>query len=193
MHFQGVVGNRLKTVIIVILVIMVKSEENFEDMYVDRTLQSNGWNSCLIFLTPRILSLGPKASHLGWGVCFSSIARDRHHNRFLPHPFQFIIHQSTYHSSFLIFSWMVVQPLWTLASLQFRDLFTDGMTPWTGDQPVARPLPEHRINAYRHPCLEWDSSARASEDSSCLILLGYRDRQTIIRWCKIQQNGRIAK
>jgi hypothetical protein len=30
-------------------------------------------------------------------------------------------------------------------SLQFLDLFqTIGRTPWTGDQPVARPLPTHR-------------------------------------------------
>jgi hypothetical protein len=35
-----------------------------------------------------------------------------------------------------------------------------GRTPWTGDQPVARPLPTHRINVHRHPCLEWDSNPR---------------------------------
>jgi hypothetical protein len=34
-------------------------------------------------------------------------------------------------------------------SLQFLDLQTVGRTPWTGDQPA-----EHRINEYRHPCLE---------------------------------------
>jgi hypothetical protein len=28
--------------------------------------------------------------------------------------------------------------------LQFLDLYTVGRTPWTGDQPVARPLPTHR-------------------------------------------------
>jgi hypothetical protein len=27
---------------------------------------------------------------------------------------------------------------------QFHDLYTDGRIPWTGDQPVARPLPTHR-------------------------------------------------
>jgi hypothetical protein len=26
---------------------------------------------------------------------------------------------------------------------QFLNLYTDGRTPWTGDQPVARPLPTH--------------------------------------------------
>jgi hypothetical protein len=35
--------------------------------------------------------------------------------------------------------------------IQFRNhFFTDGRTPWTSDQPVARPLPKHRINAYTH-------------------------------------------
>jgi hypothetical protein len=46
----------------------------------------------------------------------------------------------------LIHSSMALQPVdgpWPL--LQFRNLFyTVGRTPWTGDQPVARPLPAHR-------------------------------------------------
>jgi hypothetical protein len=41
---------------------------------------------------------------------------------------------------------MALQPFvgpWPL--LQFRNLFyTDGRTPWTSNQPVARPLPTHR-------------------------------------------------
>jgi hypothetical protein len=45
-----------------------------------------------------------------------------------------------------IHSLMAQQPFigpWPL--LQFRNLFyTDGRTPWTSDQPVARPLPTHR-------------------------------------------------
>jgi hypothetical protein len=32
--------------------------------------------------------------------------------------------------------------LWTLAA--FLSLYTVGRTPWTGDKPVARPLPTHR-------------------------------------------------
>jgi hypothetical protein len=49
---------------------------------------------------------------------------------------------------------------------QFLNLYTVGRTPWTGDQPVARPLPTHRttqqrINAHRHPCLECDSNPRS--------------------------------
>jgi hypothetical protein len=39
-------------------------------------------------------------------------------------------------------------------------LYTVDRTPWTGDQPVARPLPTHRtthrINAHKHPCFQWD-------------------------------------
>jgi hypothetical protein len=35
---------------------------------------------------------------------------------------------------------LALQPL----IFQFRDHFTDGRTPWTGDQLVARPLPKHR-------------------------------------------------
>jgi hypothetical protein len=43
---------------------------------------------------------------------------------------------------------------WGPVLFQFRNVFyTDGKTPWTGDQPVARPLPtqnntKHRINVY---------------------------------------------
>jgi hypothetical protein len=39
---------------------------------------------------------------------------------------------------------MALQPfaLWSL--FQFLNLYTVGTTPWTGDQPVARPLPTYR-------------------------------------------------
>jgi hypothetical protein len=63
-----------------------------------------------------------------------------------------------------IHSSMILQPFvrpWPL--LQFRNLFyTDGRTPWTSDQPVARPLPTHRTTqtqnkrTHRRPYLEWD-------------------------------------
>jgi hypothetical protein len=36
-------------------------------------------------------------------------------------------------------------PFWSIGLIsQFLDHFTDGRTPWTGDQLVARPLPIHR-------------------------------------------------
>jgi hypothetical protein len=47
----------------------------------------------------------------------------------------------------------------------FLILYTVGMTPWTGDQPVARPLPTHRIDAHRHPCLEWHSVRSCSAET----------------------------
>jgi hypothetical protein len=50
-------------------------------------------------------------------------------------------------------------------SFTFLILYTVGRTPWTGDQPVARPLRterhKHRINAHSHPCLDWDWNLRS--------------------------------
>jgi hypothetical protein len=44
-----------------------------------------------------------------------------------------------------IFVSLELQPPWALASaFQFYDHFTDGRTPWTSDQLVARPLPKLR-------------------------------------------------
>jgi hypothetical protein len=48
---------------------------------------------------------------------------------------------------------MALKPLWTSSAFQFLNLYTVGRTPWTGDQPVVRQLPTHRINAHRYPCL----------------------------------------
>jgi hypothetical protein len=46
---------------------------------------------------------------------------------------------------------LAVQPPWALASdFQFHNHFTDGRTPWTSDQLVAKPLPKHRINVYTY-------------------------------------------
>jgi hypothetical protein len=45
---------------------------------------------------------------------------------------------------------------WPLFS--FVILYTVGSTFRTGDRPVARPLPIHRTNVHRHPCLKWDSN-----------------------------------
>jgi hypothetical protein len=53
---------------------------------------------------------------------------------------------------------MALQPfvgLWPL--FQFVNLYTVGRTPWTGDQPVAGPLPTHRTtqtqNKRRQTCM----------------------------------------
>jgi hypothetical protein len=51
--------------------------------------------------------------------------------------------------------------------LCFTIIFTDGRTPWTGDQPVASPLPKHRINTYTHQtsmlCVGFEHTIPASE------------------------------
>jgi hypothetical protein len=46
-------------------------------------------------------------------------------------------------------------------------LYTVRKTPWTGDRPVVRPLPTHRINAHTdiHALSEWDSSPRSQRSS----------------------------
>jgi hypothetical protein len=73
---------------------------------------------------------------------------------------------------------------------QFPDLFTIGRTPWTSDQPITVPLPKHRTAQTQNKHIytrnihdlsgirTHDHSVRASEHSSCLRPLGYRDRQT---------------
>jgi hypothetical protein len=87
---------------------------------------------------------------------------------------------------------MALQPhvgSWLLFS--FLILYTDGRISWTGDQPVARPLPKHRTTQTQNKRMHtpnihvlsgiWshDHSVRASEDNSCLRPRGYRDRQPV--------------
>jgi hypothetical protein len=73
------------------------------------------------------------------------------------------INYVNYSFSFPVALQLFVGP-WLLFS--FLILYTVGRTPWMGVQPVARPLStqreqKHRINAHRHPQLEWDSNPRA--------------------------------
>jgi hypothetical protein len=66
--------------------------------------------------------------------------------------------------------------------------YTEGRTPWTSDQPVARPLPTHRTtqtqnkHTHRYPCLEWDSnhdpSVRGIVDNSCFQPRGHFNRRS---------------
>jgi hypothetical protein len=88
---------------------------------------------------------------------------------------------------YFFFHWLY-SPLgpWPLL-FQIHDHFTDGRTPWTGDQPVARPLPKHRTTQTQNKHIHTlnihalcgirthDPGFRASEDSTCLRSLGYRD------------------
>jgi hypothetical protein len=85
---------------------------------------------------------------------------------------------------------MALQPFvgpWPL--FQFLDpIYRVSGTPWTGDQPVARPLPTHRttqtqnnnrdIHAFSG-ILTYDPSVRATEDSSCLRPRGHCDRHEV--------------
>jgi hypothetical protein len=82
-----------------------------------------------------------------------------------------------------------LQPFVGLRPLfQVFDLIHSRCTPWTGDQPVARPLPKHRIRTDFHAS-SWipthDPSVRASEDSSCLRPRGHSDRQDLLLPYKI--------
>jgi hypothetical protein len=57
-------------------------------------------------------------------------------------------------------------------------LYIVGRTPWTRYQPIARPIPTHRMNAHtdNHASSEiqtHDPSVRANEDSSCLTPHGH--------------------
>jgi hypothetical protein len=53
-----------------------------------------------------------------------------------------------------------------------------------GDQTVARPLPTqnntNRINAHRHPCLEWDMSPRSQNSSERRQTVHALDRAAIV-------------
>jgi hypothetical protein len=68
-----------------------------------------------------------------------------------------------------IYLW-VYSPLLDLGCFSVsRSSYTVGRTPWTGDQPVSRPLPAHRAaltqnKLHRYPCHEWGSNPR----SQCL-------------------------
>jgi hypothetical protein len=80
-------------------------------------------------------------------------------------------------------------PFLDLGHFQFLNLYTVSRTPWTGDQPVARPLPTHR-----HPFLEWDSNPQscvwAGEDSACLRLQSHCDRCNVdIRGINIKRGA----
>jgi hypothetical protein len=92
----------------------------------------------------------------------------------------------------LYFISLALQPPWALDSaFHFHDHFTDGRNPWTRNQLVPRPLPKHRTtqtqNKHIHTpnihALCWirthDPSFQASENSSCLRPLGYRDRRIV--------------
>jgi hypothetical protein len=90
-----------------------------------------------------------------------------------------------------------IATLWYRGFFFHSDYFTDGRSPWTSDQLVARPLPTHRTtqtqNKYIHiPNIHalcgirtHDPGFRASEDSTCLRSLGYPDRHLVLPFNKL--------
>jgi hypothetical protein len=88
---------------------------------------------------------------------------------------------------------LVLQPPWALAfDFYFHGYFTDGRTPCTSDELVARFLPKHRTTQTQNEHIHipnihtlcgiriYDPGFRASEDSTCLRPLGYRDWQEVL-------------
>jgi hypothetical protein len=73
-------------------------------------------------------------------------------------------------------------PPWNFRFTSVTRYSTVDRTPWTGDQLIARPLPAHTtqtqtLNIHAQSGIQTHcSGVRASEDSSCLRLLVYRDR-----------------
>jgi hypothetical protein len=74
---------------------------------------------------------------------------------------------------------------WALAAFQFLNLYILGRTPWTGDQPVARPVPTDRTTQTQNkrtqtsvprigfeptiPVLERTKTVHASDRSATVI------------------------
>jgi hypothetical protein len=80
-------------------------------------------------------------------------------------------------------------------SFSFLILYAVCRARWR-DQPVARPLPTHRINTHRHLCLEWGSNTRSQcssgEDCSCLRPRGHCDRLAFERAKTVHALDRAA-
>jgi hypothetical protein len=76
--------------------------------------------------------------------------------------------------------------------------YTDGRTPWTVDQPVARPFPTHRTTQtqnkriHKHPYVEWDANPRSQRSSERRQFMPYTARplwsaQFVVRTGKSNQ------
>jgi hypothetical protein len=81
-------------------------------------------------------------------------------------------------------------------------LFTDGRTPWTGDQLVARSVPKHRTTQTKKnahtlqtsmPWVGFETTIPASERAKTVHRpLGYRDRHLDRNYFRIQQRIRLC-
>jgi hypothetical protein len=71
-----------------------------------------------------------------------------------------------------------LQPSWALASdFPFHDYFTEDRTPWTRDQLVARPLPNHRTTQTQNKHIHIPNIHTLCGIRTRLSPLGYRDRR----------------
>jgi hypothetical protein len=66
-------------------------------------------------------------------------------------------------------------------SFSFLILYTVGRSPWTGDQPVARPLAvprttqtQNKRRQYKHPCLDWDPNLQSQRSRERRVHASYR-------------------
>jgi hypothetical protein len=94
------------------------------------------------------------------------------------------VHKEKLYNLLLLIIFMALQPfVGPCRFFSFLILHTVGRTPWTGDQPIARLLPTHRIIAYNTDIYTLsaiqthDPSVRESEDSWCLRPHVHCDRQ----------------
>jgi hypothetical protein len=121
---------------------------------------------------PQFLSLLPSCLHM----------TSRSKSQGLIHNVQNIVNMKQ-----VLLLWLYSPLLGRGSFFSFLILHTAGRTTWSGDQPVARPLPTHRTKQtqnkrtqYRHPYLEWDSNPRfqlsSERSSSCLRPRGHSDR-----------------
>jgi hypothetical protein len=83
----------------------------------------------------------------------------------------------------LLLPWLYCPLLGLGRFFRFLILYTVGRTPWTVDQPVARPLPTHRTThtqnkrtQYRHPCLDWNSNPWLQRSSERRQFMPYTAR-----------------
>jgi hypothetical protein len=128
------------------------------------------WASSIQSIPPRLISLTSisilyshlhislLSNHVRSGFTTKSLCTF-HYACYTPcpsHPFWFV--------HFIIFD--LLNPFFlylTVSRFFYFDHFTDGRTPWTSDQLVARPLPKHRTTQThtKHPCLVWNLNPRS--------------------------------
>jgi hypothetical protein len=111
-------------------------------------------------------------------------------------------HPPTYLPTYL---YMALQSIFfTLAAFQFLNLYTVGRTPWTGDQPVARPLPTHRTTEIQNkrtqtsmprvgfeptiPVFERAKTVHTLDRAATVINMGFHHRENLKSYARISRH-----